>query len=144
MTQLDDLVNLIGNHEYGDDIPASAISLADQIGAAIIYGYSDDGIIVEGAVQDQAGVYGGTTVWVDEEGFLPINENQNCTDAEIETISDYRKLVKRFDRSVKVEAIEEQDGYYWQYKTDWPHKTFEITEDGEPWCKGIVFLFPKS
>lgn len=144
MSQLDDLVNLIGDLEYGDDIPAPALGLAQQIGAAIIFGYSDDGIVVEGAVEDQAGAYEGTTVWLDKEGFLPLNSDLTLADEGAETLDECRKLVKRFDRSVKVEAIEETDGYYWQYKTDWPHKTFEIKEYGEPWCKGIVFLFPKS
>ena len=144
MTQLETLVELIGNLEYGDAIPYEAKDLAQQIGAAIIFGYSDDGIVVEGAVEDQAGAYGGTTCWVDKEGFLPLNSNLTLADEGANTLAECRSLIQRFDRSVKIEAIEETDGYYWQYKTDWPHKTFEITEDGEPWCKGIVFLFPKS
>lgn len=144
MSTLDDLVQLIGDLEYGDDIPGTALEFAQEIGAAIIYGYSDDGILVEGVTEDQADAYGGTTVWVDKEGFLPLNSNLTLTDEGAETLDECRKLVNRFDRSVKVEAIEEQGNYYWQYKTDWPHKTFEIMEDGKPWCKGIVFLFPKS
>jgi hypothetical protein len=63
---------------------------------------------------------------------------------EVNNLNECRKLCRRFDKSVLIEIVEDKDGYYWQYKTDWPHKTFEITEDGEPWCKGIVFLFPKS
>jgi hypothetical protein len=144
MATLDNLVELIGELEYGDQIPTAALELAKNIQAAIIYGYSDDSIMVSGVTEDQADAYKDKNVWVDKEGFLPINENQNCTDAGIETISDCRKLVKRFDQSVKLQVIEDQGGWLWQYKTDWPHRVFEMKEDGDPYCKGIVFLFPKS
>jgi hypothetical protein len=143
MSTLDDLVQLIGDLEDGDNTPETALNLAHQIGAAIIYGYSDDCILVEGTVADQAGAYGGGTFYVDSQGFLPLNSDLTLGE-EVTTLNECRKLVRRFGKSVKVEVIMEQDGYYWQYKTDWPHKTFEIKEDGEPWCKGIVFLFPKS
>jgi hypothetical protein len=143
MSTLDDLVQLIGDLEYGQDTPKAALNLAHQIEAAIIYGYSYDGILVEGTVADQARAYGGGKFYVDDRGFLPLNPDLTLGE-EVTTLNECRKLVRRFNRSVKVEAIEEQDGYYWQYKTDWPHRTFEITKDGEPWCRGIVFLFPKS
>lgn len=143
MSTLDDLVQLIGDLEYGDNIPETALNLAHQIGAAIIYGYSDDCILVEGMVADEAVAHGGGTFYVYSQGFLPLNSDLTLGE-EVTTLNECRKLVRRFGKSVKVEVIMEQDGYYWQYKTDWPHKTFEIKEDGEPWCKGIVFLFPKS
>ena len=30
-------------------------------------------------------------------------------------------------------------GCWWSYETDIPHETFNIYEDGEVWCVGIVF-----
>ena len=39
-----------------------------------------------------------------------------------------------------IEALfAKEPGYTWIYKTDIPHETFEIVEDGEPYCRGIVF-----
>jgi hypothetical protein len=38
-----------------------------------------------------------------------------------------------------IEAIWGKDGYSWTYKTDIPHATFDIFEDGEKFCRGIVF-----
>ena len=29
--------------------------------------------------------------------------------------------------------------YAWQYETEIPHATFEILEDGDKYCRGIVF-----
>ena len=34
---------------------------------------------------------------------------------------------------------EEGDLITWCYKTDIPHETFMIYDDGEPYCRGIVF-----
>jgi hypothetical protein len=39
----------------------------------------------------------------------------------------------------KIKTIWDEGGYSWQYETDIPHATFEIVEDGEKYCKGIVF-----
>ena len=41
----------------------------------------------------------------------------------------------------KVEAVwcPKNTDYSWGYKTDIPHETFDIMEDDEPYCKGIVF-----
>ena len=32
-----------------------------------------------------------------------------------------------------------EEDYSWTYKTDIPHSTFDILEDGEKYCRGIVF-----
>ena len=33
---------------------------------------------------------------------------------------------------------DQEDGYSWTYKTDIPHATFEVMEDGEHYCRGLV------
>jgi DNA-binding XRE family transcriptional regulator len=44
-------------------------------------------------------------------------------------------------RGHKIEAIwsPEEPACSWLIKTDIPHATFDITEDGELFCRGIVF-----
>lgn len=39
----------------------------------------------------------------------------------------------------QIEAIWGKDGISWQYKTDIPHATFNVMEDDEVYCIGIVF-----
>ena len=39
----------------------------------------------------------------------------------------------------KITAVWDTDGYSWIYQTDIPHATFEIVEDGAPYCRGIIF-----
>lgn len=38
-----------------------------------------------------------------------------------------------------IDAVWCEGEYSWAYKTNIPHATFDIYEDGEKYCKGIVF-----
>jgi hypothetical protein len=142
MSNLDALVELIGDLGYGDSIPHAAIEMAASMGAVIVYGYSDDGVGVEGAADDQGGAYGGNTLWLDREGFLPINEDLTLQDDEPATVEQCRKIVQRFDSAVKLKAIWADSGIAWRYEVGVEHRNFEIIEDGEVWCEGVVFLLP--
>lgn len=53
----------------------------------------------------------------------------------------YRELKAR---AAIVEAVWDNDGYSWTYKTDIPHETFEVLEDGEKYCRGIVFYLHEA
>lgn len=38
-----------------------------------------------------------------------------------------------------IDAVWFKDGYDWVYETNIPHATFDIYDDGEKYCRGIVF-----
>ena len=95
MSNLDSLIALIGDLEEGDRIPQKAIQLAKTMGAAIIYGYSDDGVMVDGIVNDQGQAYDDNTLWLDRQGFLPVNEDLTLQDDEPATIDECRKIIAR-------------------------------------------------
>jgi hypothetical protein len=44
-------------------------------------------------------------------------------------------------KAVTVEAVWDEDGYSWVYETAIPHATFDIVDEGEKFCRGIVFRF---
>jgi hypothetical protein len=152
MSNLDSLIALIGDLEEGDRIPPGAIQLAKTIGAAIIFGYSDDGVMVEGIVNDQGSAYDGNTLWLDRQGFLPINEDLTLQDDEPGTIDECRNIVARFDSAVKLRAIWGGSRAAWCYEVCVEHRTFDIKEDSSDyntpannvWCRGIVFLLPET
>lgn len=53
-------------------------------------------------------------------------------------LEDLHKIPK--GRTDSIEALWDYDkNFVWTYKTDIPHETFDIMEDDEPYCKGIVF-----
>lgn len=114
--------------------PSSEIkALAKENGLVIVYGQSDDLIEFDGAIYDEADVYDGGTVRLDQKGLMPNRDD-------IDSDDDLEDYFSRKDTAKAIEALWcAEDEYSWTYKTDIPHETFDIFEDGERYCRGIVF-----
>lgn len=120
--------------EYGDDVPLDVLEAAKESGLVIVHGYSDDNMEFEGAISDEFGCYEGGTCLVDKEGLLPDRDN----------IYDDDELEEYFFRKGQAKKIKavwspKKPDCSWIYKTEIPHSTFEIMEDGELYCVGLVF-----
>lgn len=133
--QLADMLNgidyskALGPHDSG-------VSEAAKIaGLVIAYGFSDDLLEFDGAIYDEFSCYGGGTALIDADGVLP----------EFESASEDEDACRRyFERKPKARAIEAvwnngPAGPAWTLKTDIPHETFMIMEDGAAFSRGIVF-----
>jgi hypothetical protein len=108
---------------------------ARAAGLVIVYGASDDLMEFEGAIHDELGAYDGTTAHVDVDGLIPDFE-----DIEKEDKDALRDYFKREGAGKSIDALWcAEGGYSWTYRSDIPHETFEIVEDGGPYCRGIVF-----
>jgi hypothetical protein len=118
--------------EYSVRIPREIVARACDCGLVIVYGASDDLIEFDGAMDDEAGAWEGSTHLVDSQGLLPVRENINDDD-ELESFFNRRKTAKT------IKAHWDKDGYSWTYETDIPHATFEVMDEGEKYCRGIVF-----
>lgn len=124
----------ITGRAYGEELTRDEIAHAKAAGLVVVYGASDDLMEFEGAIHDEVSCYGGGTALVDREGLL---DRDQIDDSDDEAIADY---VSRKSGARQIEALwAKEDGYSWTYQTDIPHATFEIVEDGEPYCRGIVF-----
>jgi hypothetical protein len=99
----------------------------------IVYGASDDIMEFVGAIDDECGCCDGGTALVDKHGVL---DRSRVDDEDLHGMWEH---VTREKSARKITAVWAEDGYSWTYRTDIPHATFEITEDGEPYCRGIVF-----
>jgi hypothetical protein len=110
------------------------VSQAKAAGLVIVYGASDDLMEFAGAIDDELGAYDGTTAYVDGQGLIPDRES-------IYNDDDLKKYFAREPHAKAIEALWCKEGEYsWTYKTEIPHETFEILEDGcPPYCRGIVF-----
>lgn len=119
--------------EYRKEITKELAAEAKSNGLVVVFGASDDLMEFRGAIYDEHGCYDGGIAKVDSKGLLPEREN-------IDDDADLKDYFKRIDGAVDIEALwcAEPD-YSWTFKTTIPHQTFEITEDGEPYCRGIVF-----
>lgn len=128
-----ELANMLSGREYGLEITELEEQQAADAGLVVVYGYSDDNMEFTGAIQDEVGAYEGTTVYIGKDGLLPAPDCE-CNEDECQ----YLKKAIQAAKSIK--AIWCGDtGASWAYETDIPHETFNIYEDGELFCIGIVF-----
>lgn len=127
------LAQKLNNIQYPARIPEALLEAAKANGLVIVYGASDDLIEFEGAVCEEVGCYEGIEVLIDRKGVLPLRSK----------IEDDETLENYFNRKTTAQAIEalwcEEDGYSWTYQTEIPHETFEVMEDDDHYCRGIVF-----
>lgn len=116
-------------------IPKELRALAKANRLVIVFGASDDLMEFQGAIDEEIGAYEGATAVIDAEGLMPEFEEIENGDKDA-----FRDYFRREGRGVAITTLWcAEDGYSWTYKTDIPHATFEIVEDGKPYCRGIVF-----
>ena len=102
---------------------------AKESGLVVVYGASVDLMEFEGAITDEISCFDGGTAYLTNEGLLM---NQ-CEDNRCPYFAKLR------EKAATIEAIWSHTPYSWVYETEIPHETFEIMEEGEFYCKGIVF-----
>lgn len=121
-----ELANKLNGREYGNELDYGLDIQAKENGLVVVFGYSDDNAEFRGAIYDEVGCYDGGTIYLDEQGNIiypddfPGGYHGNLF--QIEAV--------RCDKEI---------GAAWSYRTDIPHETFNIYEDGELYCVGIVF-----
>ena len=124
-----ELAERLNGREYGKEITKEEAAMAKAAGLVVVYGYSDDNVELDGAVCDEIGACGGTEIPFTKAGLV---ENK-CED------NDCPYFEKLIESAVMLKAIWDRDGYSWIFEAPFPHETFEVMEDGEKFCRGIVF-----
>jgi len=124
-----DVVKLLNGSEYPLKLSKELKTELAANGLVIVYGASDDLMGLDGAISDEVSCYDGGTAYLTSDGLL-----QNDCDDE-----DCPYFAKIKEKAATIEAIYYKDGIEWTYKTDIPHETFEVMEDGRVYCRGIVF-----
>ncbi|MBV6321964.1 KTSC domain-containing protein [Duganella violaceipulchra] len=128
----DQLAASLSGREYPFGLTKDEQGQAKAAGLLVIFGASDDLMEFRGATNSEFDCYGGGTALIDAKGVLPEREN-------IEEDAELKDYFAREPATRKVEAMwAAEPGYSWTYHTDVPHATFEIIEDGTPYCRGIV------
>ena len=121
----------------GSEVSYEQHMAAQAAGLVIVYGASDDLMRFEGAIDDELDAYQGASVTVDAKGILPVWQDLNNDDRrDIDLMRDW---FSREGKGRVVKAVWGDSGIAWTYETDIPHATFDVTEDGAVWCRGIVF-----
>ena len=120
---------LLNGREYTKEITRDEEAAFKAAGLVAVFGGSDDLAEFRGAWRDEAGVYDGGTIYVNENGPM----SSECD----EDACPYFERAKFNAR--QIEAVWAEDGFSWLYVTDIPHATFVIMDDGDTYCRGIVF-----
>lgn len=129
---IEDFAWLLNGRGIDKEITPEEEKFAKELGYVAVFGASDDLAEFRGAIYDEVGCYGGTDdIYVTANGIVE----------ELECHCKYALAVRKteIEKAKRIEAIWDAEGYSWIYKTDIPHATFDIMEDGEKYCRGIVF-----
>lgn len=122
MEELKRFAELLDGFQYGK-FPKDIIKEAKENGIVIVSGVSDNLCELEGAICDVFDYHYGGTIYLDKEG------------------RSYRQKRKEVPcKYITAKWGEDgEDGFPWTYDTDIPHETFEMFDDGEKYCRGLVF-----
>lgn len=121
-----EFASMINGRERGNELSSKEEALAKELGYVIVFGYSDDVTIFKGAINDEVGSYEGLSIYINKNGLF---EECDCK-------CKYSMIAK--SKCNKIKAIWGEE-YSWRYETSVPHSKFEIFEDDEKYCEGIVF-----
>lgn len=107
---------------YGENV-GEIEAEAREHGIVIVMGASDDLMEFSGAIEDEAGCFEGGEVFFDRDG---VSQDDTERDNVIEAV---------WCDGMNADGIPAT----WTYKTEIPHETFDVWEDGELYCVGIAF-----
>lgn len=137
MTKEEFAAKIDGNN-YRNELTRELEGEADIHGLIVIYGSSDDLMELRGALNEEIGAWDGGIAKI----YLTSNGDLRVVNEE-----DFYEFSSTLDgaglpgvKSVEVEALwdPEELECSWLIKTELPHAAFDILEDGELYCRGIV------
>lgn len=118
--------------DYGNEITKLEEERAKELGLVVVYGYSDNNVEFRGAIDDEVGVYNGATICLTKTGLFE-EPHDICT-------QDCPFLAAALEKAKTIKAVWHDEGNpCWTFETDIPHEVFNIYEDGDLFCVGIVF-----
>jgi hypothetical protein len=122
---------LHGN-EYAREGSMELFAAMKDAGLVAAFGASDDLTEFRGAIDDEAGAGDETEHYLTRKGF-PRNE---CDEDDCPY---FRKLLAGMTPAVVARWCPNGFPGSWLIETPLPHATFDIMEDGEVYCRGVVF-----
>ena len=127
-----ELAQALDGNEFDYELSEFYEKRARESGLVVVFGYSDDNAEFRGAIDDEVGCYEGGTIRLTKEGVI---QEPDCGE---EDCKYFKECVKNA-KTIEAVWCDDASGASWSYKTDIPHEIFNIYEDGEPFCDGIVF-----
>ena len=129
----EDLAAQLTGLTYPVRLPRAIEAAAKDAGLVIVFGASDDLLELRGAISEELSAYEGTKILLTRDGVF---DEDSCS----KKCSHWKKARAQAQQNGQIlEALWDTAGYSWMYQISIPHATFEVLEDGEPYCRGVVF-----
>lgn len=119
------LAERLSGCDYGLEISNAEIEIAQTYGLVVVYGYSDDNMEFDGAICDEVDCWNGGKAFVSKSRKVYADDGSVPEDAK-------RNVIEALWCAPGSDAA-------WTYRTDIPHEAFNVYEDGELFCVGLVF-----
>lgn len=129
------LAAMLNGRPMGGEITKEEHRDAKANGFVIVYGHSDDCVEFRGAIHDEAYANEEHEVWVDRDGVKRLDED----DQEVLERHNVMNAFMGKARLITAQFGGNKNGFDWSMSTEIPHANFDILEDGEKFCRGIVF-----
>jgi hypothetical protein len=130
-----ELAAILNGRQIYKEITREEELAAKEAGLVIVFGHGDDNAEFRGAIHDEVSCFNGTTIYLNKDGLF-----EDCEYAEnFRDGCKHNNCAKAQCKTIEAVWCEKNTDFAWTYKTDMPHVTFEVMEDGEPFCRGIVF-----
>jgi hypothetical protein len=125
--------------EYRHEISGPEEAEAKAAGLVVVFGASDDLVELRGAIDDEIGASDGVTLRICPEGLLPEWPHESDEGWSEDEAEDYFRRKALGFRELEAEWAPSDPNCSWAYRTEIPHETFDVIEDGELYCRGIIF-----
>jgi hypothetical protein len=131
----DELAKLLDGHDIAlfDDVVSRYGGAARDSGLVIVFGASDDLMELRGAIDDEVGCWEGGSAFISG-GKLLVNECDERDDCPY-----FPGLRAKAFEVQSLWCDEGAEPYAWTYRLGVEHSDFDMLEDGQPWCRGVVF-----
>ena len=124
----EELALALNGCQVGEEINDETHELAKKNGLVVVYGASDDLIEFAGAFHDEVYAWNGAKIRVNKEGVMVSKCEPDCP-----------YFIEELKKGKSIQAIWGSNGVSWRYETEIEHAEFEVLEDDEVYCRGIVF-----
>jgi hypothetical protein len=132
---------MLNNRQYGDEITKEECQLAKDCDLLVAFGYSDDGLELRGLIEDELGAWEGLTLHI----FLNANNGKTIyhkAGQETSPIASFLQLKPLIIEAIwcpdKLATCPDNLDTSWLIKANVPHATFDIFDDEDLFCRGIV------
>lgn len=136
-----ELAKELQGSQYREGFSSVLLQRAKENNLVIICGASDDIISIKGAIDDE--VYGKVLFAKKGQKIEVADEDDDDWDGKFKTFSENGFIELDDETETKgnvLEGIYTEEGI-WRFITEIKHETFEVYEDEELQCVGVVFNF---